>query len=542
MSAPLEADVAIVGSGFAGSLLALALRRQGRTVVMLERGRHPRFAIGESSTPLCNLLLEELADRYDLPRIRPLSKWGTWQSAYPQIGCGLKRGFSFFRHETGERFTDGDDHARQLLVAASPHDRVADTHWYRPQVDAFLAGEAVAAGALLLDETRVDAVHFGAAEVRLEGERHGQRVSARVRFVVDASGPRGFLWKALSLHERPFRWLPPTQALYSHFESVARFEDSAGLGRLAKPADPPAPYPLDDGALHHVFDGGWIWVLRFANGLTSAGAALTDARAAQLSLAEGAPAWARLLSELKAVHAQFAEARPTLPFVHAPRLAFRSDVVCGDRFALLPSAAGVIDPLLSTGFPLALLGIQRLAAIFERHWPLGEEAGGASASAAALTQYADDTQRELDATERLVAALYATMGDFALFKRLSLLYFAAASFSETARRLGRPELCPGFLLCNHERFGPESAACAEAALSRPEGILRQELLDRIDRAIEPFDVAGLGDRTRRDWYPVRAEDLLAAADRLRASDAELAGLLARCGFTPEPARASAGGD
>ena len=60
----IDADVAVVGSGFAGSLVSLALRRRGRRVVMIERRRHPRFAIGESSTPLANLLLEELADRY----------------------------------------------------------------------------------------------------------------------------------------------------------------------------------------------------------------------------------------------------------------------------------------------------------------------------------------------------------------------------------------------------------------------------------------------------------------------------------------------
>ena len=47
--------------------------------MLVERGRHPRFAIGESSTPLANLLIEELSDRYDLPRIRAFSKWGTWQ-------------------------------------------------------------------------------------------------------------------------------------------------------------------------------------------------------------------------------------------------------------------------------------------------------------------------------------------------------------------------------------------------------------------------------------------------------------------------------
>ena len=126
---------AIVGSGFAGSLTALALRRRGRRVALIERGRHPRFAIGESSTPLANLLLEELADRYDLPRIRPFSKWGTWQRDAADVACGLKRGFTFFFHRPGEPFADDAEHERQLLVAASPHDEIADTHWYRPDFD-----------------------------------------------------------------------------------------------------------------------------------------------------------------------------------------------------------------------------------------------------------------------------------------------------------------------------------------------------------------------------------------------------------------------
>src|SRR6185503_3704890 len=79
----VDADVAIVGAGFAGAITALCLRRQGKTVALLERGRHPRFAIGESTTPLANLLIEEFADRYDLPRIRLFSKWGTWRRGRP---------------------------------------------------------------------------------------------------------------------------------------------------------------------------------------------------------------------------------------------------------------------------------------------------------------------------------------------------------------------------------------------------------------------------------------------------------------------------
>jgi FADH2 O2-dependent halogenase len=123
------------------------------------------------------------------------------------------------------------------------------------------------------------------------------------------------------------------------------------------------------------------------------------------------------------------------------------------------------------------------------------------------------------------------MTDPPLFKRLSLLYFAAASFSETVRRLGRPHLAPGFLLCEHPAFAGELAACADAAAGRPGGADRCALEARIDRAIEPVDAAGLLDRTRRDWYPVRAADLLAAADKLEATPGEVHRLLERNGFT-----------
>src|SRR5262245_58371522 len=113
-------DIAVVGSGFAGSLMAMILRRLGHAVVMLERGKHPRFVIGESSTPLANLLLEELARRYDLKAVLPLSKWGTWQREHPEIGCGLKRGFTFYHHLFDQPFNPSREN--QLLVAASPHD------------------------------------------------------------------------------------------------------------------------------------------------------------------------------------------------------------------------------------------------------------------------------------------------------------------------------------------------------------------------------------------------------------------------------------
>jgi tetracycline 7-halogenase / FADH2 O2-dependent halogenase len=519
----VDADVAIVGSGFAGSLTALALLQRGQRVVLLERGRHPRFAIGESSTPLANLLIEELSDRYDLPRIRAFSKWGTWQRERPQVACGLKRGFTFYFHQPGVEFGDDASHERQLLVAASPHDGIADTHWYRPAFDQALAEEAQAAGAVYLDMTRLVAIRHEGDRTVLDGEREGRTVRINASFVIDASGPRGFLHRALQLGDAHHRWLPPTQGLFTHFEGVERWDRLRGQMGV-RPSSDPAPYPADDAALHHVFPGGWIWMLRFNNGLTSAGAALTDPLAAALRASEGAGAWERLMEMLPSVAEQFRPARAALPFMHTPRVAFRSARVAGSTWALLPSAAGVIDPLLSTGFPLTLLGILRLVDILERTRP-GDERD------AALGAYERTTLAELDATERLVAALYATMDDPALFKRLSLLYFAAASFSETVRRLGRSDLAPGFILSAHPTFGPELEACSLLAASSSQGPGRQALEARIDRALEPFDTAGLLDRGRRDWYPVLASDLVASAPKLEASDEQIRGLLERCGFS-----------
>jgi tetracycline 7-halogenase / FADH2 O2-dependent halogenase len=521
-------DVAIVGSGFAGSLAALALRSLGRSVALIERGTHPRFAIGESSTPLANLLLEEICDRYRLDRIRALSKWGTWQTRHPHIGGGLKRGFSFFRHDMDAPFRDGSHHDRQLLVGASPHDGIGDTHWYRPDFDHFLVEEASNAGAGYLDEVDLTALRSTATGTTLEGVRAGQPLQVHARFIIDASGPRGCLHRALGLGERPLQWLPATQALFTHFSGVDLWDRTVEIDPASTP-----PFPVDDAALHHVFPGGWIWVLRFNNGLTSAGAALTGPVADSIEIgAEGA--WDRLLGRLPSIARQFHAARPVRPFIHSRRLAFRSATVSGRNWALLPSAAGVIDPLLSTGFPLTLLGIQRVIRLLE------SDRWDGQAFADGLADYSDRTQRELDATERLVAALYASMGDFELFKRLSLLYFAAAAFSETSRRLEMPDKARGFLLCDDPAFAAEMRACADAALAAPGGVDRASLLRRIDRAIEPYDVAGLGDRSRRDWYPVLAGDLVAAAPKLDATTGQIDALLERSGFAAARARTGVG--
>ena len=238
---------------------------------------------------------------------------------------------------------------------------------------------------------------------------------------------------------------------------------------------------------------------------------------------EGAPAWARLMERLPSVNAMFKNAVPDRAFVHAKRLSFRSQTVVGPHFALLPSTAGFINPLLSTGFPLALLGVSRLAHLLERDFRSDRFEPN-------LRDYAAQTQAELGITEELIAALCANMGDFELFKSLSLLYFAAASFSETVRRLDKPELAGGFLMHDNPQFGPPARACFALARRQPTGEERQRLIHRIEEIVRPFDVAGLSHRERRNWFPVVAEDLLSAKAKVGATREELELLLQRAGF------------
>ncbi len=199
-------------------------------------------------------------------------------------------------------------------MAASPHDDIADTHWYRAEVDHFLVEEAQSLGVDYRDCARIETLDLTENGATIVGRAGDEPFHIDARLLIDATGAARLSAPRFALEETGFPGLPATESLYSHFTGVKRTEATGET----------PPYPVDDAAVHHVFEGGWVWVLRFNNGVTSAGVAATHAVAEELALSEGEPAWQRLLDRLPALKAQFKQAAACQPFRHIPAMSFRS--------------------------------------------------------------------------------------------------------------------------------------------------------------------------------------------------------------------------
>src|SRR5882757_6718584 len=101
MSDTKHYDVMILGSGLGGSMLGAILAKGGLSVLMLEAEVHPRFTIGEATTPDTNFRLKLLGLKYDVPEITNLS---TFHDLRDKVGAssGVKRAFSFLYHREGQ--------------------------------------------------------------------------------------------------------------------------------------------------------------------------------------------------------------------------------------------------------------------------------------------------------------------------------------------------------------------------------------------------------------------------------------------------------
>jgi FADH2 O2-dependent halogenase len=399
------------------------------------------------------------------------------------------------RHEAEKPFRGRADHRNELLVAASPNDEVGDTHWFREHFDYFILREALAAGVPYYDRTGITWMVRG-EKWELRGRRDQEEVQATADFLIDATGPAGVLCRELGIDTSPVGLLTNTWSVFNHFTNLGLWEETfieAGGDVSAH------PYRCDDAALHHVLDEGWMWVLRFNNGITSAGFALDGERCQPDTALSPEAEFDNYLRRYPSVMQQFARAGTVQPWVRTGRMQRRARQVAGDGWALLAHAAYFFDPLFSSGNAHTLLTIKRLAKALEEHW-------GRPTLRAQLVRYEEMLQREIAFVDRLVHGCYRSFRDFDLLGAFVMYYFAGAIQAETRRRQGLAGPDDEFLFSHHPPFR-QAVFQAHKEVVRMTGdrpVNTEEVAQfarEVAANIAAYNPAGLCDPGKRNMYP-----------------------------------------
>lgn len=500
-------DIAVIGAGFAGSLTALGLDRQGYNVILIEKKAHPRFAIGESSTPIADMILRDIADRYDLTWLHSFSRYGSWQETHPEVACGLKRGFSYYYHQAGQPFQTDGDHSHEMLLAASKNNQQSDTNWYRPDLDAFLAGKVKEAGISYTDRTTITSLLRTSGKWEMEAWKEGQRQTFTSDWFIDATGS-GTLLRQLGIDSSDSSFRTHSTAVFSHFVNVKPWEAWLKEHNIST-AD--YPYNPDSSALHHLLDEGWLWMLRFNNGITSAGLVF-DETERPVSPGDNMAAWQQTIGRYPSLAELFEEASfARLPgkLLSTQRLQRRVQNAAGEGWAALPHTAGFTDPLHSTGIAHSLSGVERLLHIFETGY------SDSKIRLELLKKYEKALFQEIDFIDLLVDGCYRARRNFNLFSSCSMLYFIAAIYYEQIRLEGSFDWEKHmFLSASHPRIPAFTKQLHREVqdITSPPGIdVPAEAVEkfrlRVKKAIDPYNSAGLLEPDTPNMYEHTAADL-----------------------------------
>ncbi|MBC7977364.1 MAG: tryptophan 7-halogenase [Myxococcales bacterium] len=334
-------DVVILGAGIAGSMLGCVLARNGVSVLILDGTSHPRFAIGESTIPLSTLFVELLSHRFSVPELMSLSDPAEYQK-HIGTSCGVKANFGYVFHREGspQRATE----AQQL--GASKIYRHDEVHLFRQDTDAYLVHVANGYGAVVRQDVQIKNLEIDDDGVRVSSARGEQ---FRARYVVDATGFRSVLANKYQLRENPTTLVHQSRSLFTHMLGVKPYDeisDAYSYHGLES--------PWFEGTLHHLFDGGWIWVIPFnnlkgsTNPLCSVGLNL-DPRRYPKTGRSPEEEFNEVLSRFPEIARQFEHARPAREWISTDRLQYSSRASVGDRWCLMSHASGFVDPFYSRG-------------------------------------------------------------------------------------------------------------------------------------------------------------------------------------------------
>mgnify|MGYP001794119792 CR=1 FL=1 len=324
--------------------------------------------------------------------------------------------------------------------------------------------------------------------------REGHNLNFECDFLIDASGGNSILIKHLGLESEADQMRTNSHAVFGHFKNVKPWKDSLTASEIVM-----HPFDCDSSALHHVFDRGWMWQLRFDNGITSAGLLSRSKFNPNRSPDE---TWQETLRQYPSIAVQFTKATSVQPLKVTGRLQRRLNKAAGENWALLPHSFGFVDPLLSPGHAHSLFGVERLLRIFSQY-------SNQEDMLPALRKYQAALKQEISFLDELIATCYLTFPRFEVFCAYSMYYFTGAIWHEERILKGLAKPDDEFLFSHDADFNSTlSKVNSDLQRSVDKTLLSslgaEEFSRRVAVDIAPWNVAGLCDPKKQNMYHYEA--------------------------------------
>lgn len=430
-------DVAIIGSGMGGSVCATMLAKLGYSVVLLEKGQLPRFAIGESTTPLFSKKIRHLGQAYSIPEFEYMSTYDNIKEHNLPFTCGPKELFHYFWQVPGQQnAVENDNNIREIIVQTPE----IDTQLLRGESDKYMVDVAIKYGVDYRDLTIISEIHFNddGVIVDCESEILG-RYRLAAKFIIDSSGFKSLISQQLNLAVPAEELNIPlnSRSIFTHFEDVNSFETVANAPEFFINRTPAG---RERATQHHCFEGGWVWIIPFGNGVTSVGLNLDIDVFGENSVSAEIEFWG-IISRYPIIYKMLEGKQARFPLIKTGRIQHRVSEVAGDRWAMLPGAAVGVDAWFSTGLASTLMCAHRIVDLLHT-----EILPTQNFKKSVFQNYEKALFKEWETTCTMVNGIYKSFKHFEVFKYYCFFCFMGAETFAYRGGVARPHDMNSLLL------------------------------------------------------------------------------------------------
>jgi flavin-dependent dehydrogenase len=308
-------DAVIIGAGPAGSAAAAILAELGHNVVVLEKGKFPRYHIGESLLPFT---------------YHPLKR----------LGLIDKMRASAFTKKYSVQFIAPSGRASQPFYFNDRYDDDIAQTWQvlRSEFDEMLVGNARAKGATVIEEIAVKRlIEEDGRVVGVEAQtKDGETVEYRAPITLDCTGKESF-----SAVRNGWRIKDPKLnkvAVWTYYKGAKRDKG------------------IDEGATTVAFvpEKGWFWYIPQHNDMVSVGVVAEGKYLSRDGVRDPKAMFDREVEQNAWIKEYLAPGESTGDYYVTSEFSFHSKHCAKEGLLLVGDAFCFLDPVFSSGLMLAL--------------------------------------------------------------------------------------------------------------------------------------------------------------------------------------------